>query len=75
LRSGTRLRGEISLSIHKERKMIRAISKTRQTGLNMLMVDLKKDNKISKETLRYFIEHRINIYAQDVKEVYKKFEE
>jgi len=55
--------------------MIRAISKTRQTGLNMLMVDLKKDNKISKETLRYFIEHRINIYAQDVKEVYKKFEE
>lgn len=46
----------------------------RQIGLELLRIDLIKENKMTKETLRYLIEHRINVYSPDVKEIFKKFQ-
>lgn len=46
----------------------------RQMGLELVRIDLMKENKISKQTLGYLIEHRINIYSPDVKEIFKKFQ-
>lgn len=45
----------------------------RELGLEKLRVDLITEKKMSRFTLRYFIENRINVYADDVKEVFKKY--
>jgi hypothetical protein len=45
----------------------------RKTGLAMFNVDLSKEGKMSKETLRYFIENRIDPYAADVREIRKRY--
>jgi len=47
------------------------MNKTRQTGLNMVFVDCCKNGQI-KESLGYLIEHRINVYAEDVQEIARK---
>lgn len=53
--------------------MPKGVSSTRQYALDKLRIDLIQHNQIQKDTLRYFIEHNISLYAPDVKEVFRKF--
>ena len=46
----------------------------RNIGLTKLKVDLAGSGTMSRETLRYFIENRIDPYAPDVKAVRKMFQ-